>query len=209
MDHSPDHPNERGPASVPEPPEEFRKLVTGRGINTDPEMLQALWIDFYDELKRIARRSLRGGKAIHTISSTVLVHEAYIRLGKTGDVRVRDHDHFLSLSALAMRQALVDYIRGKESGKRRHVKIPFEEESVGAGLSGPRLLELDQALARMEKIDAKMVRVVECRFFADFSVGETAAALGISTRTVDRLWQKARLMLQHILVPEESGPERD
>lgn len=154
----------------------------------------------YAELKMMARRELGRGRP-EGLRTTALVHEAYVRLAEPGSVDWDDRRHFFGIAARAMRQIVVDEARRGRALKRGGGlgtwtldgrEIPIEEQS-GA------VLAIDEALERLERIEGRLVKVVECRFFADLTFDETAAALGVSRRTVERDWAKARGWLRRAL----------
>lgn len=168
----------------------------------------------YDELRRLARRQLRGEDPGHTLNTGALVHEAYLRLVDQTRGEWRDRAHFFAVAATAMRRVLVDHARRHHAAKRGAAARPVGLEAVdalgGAGApDGPAgdahaelLVDLDAALARLAALDARQARVVECRFFAGLTEEETAAALGIGLRTAKRDWAKARSWLFQALHPE-------
>jgi RNA polymerase sigma factor (TIGR02999 family) len=158
----------------------------------------------YDELHRLAHRQLRGEATGHTLSTTALVHEAYLRLAKvsSSDWKDEGRGRFLALAATAMRRILVDEARRRRAVKRgggaRRVTLadltaPTFDERVDV------LLVVDDALASLAKVDARQARVVECRFFGGFTEDETADALGVGLRTVKRDWAKAKAWLHETL----------
>jgi RNA polymerase sigma factor (TIGR02999 family) len=153
----------------------------------------------YDELKRIARHHLRATDAGITLSPTELVHEAYLRLG--GATSFSGRPHFFGAAARAMRQVLVDFARRRRAGKRggdyRRVSLRHAERAIEVQLDD--MLALDAALARLGALDPRLVQVVELRFFAGLSESEIAALLGVTPRTVERDWLKARLFLLDVL----------
>lgn len=156
----------------------------------------------YDELQRIARRQLHRLRPGDTLGTTGLVHEAYVKLVDQDRAGWRDRRHFFSIAARAMRQVLVDYARHKHREKRGGgaAMLPLDEERVAAGGSDEAwLLELHVALERLEELDPRLPRVVECLFFAGFTQKETAEALGVSARTVWQDWQRARAWLHEEL----------
>jgi len=159
----------------------------------DPAAAAALFAATYDELRRLAGR-VRQGRASDTLNTTALVHEAYLKLADGADAESRAH--FLAIAAKAMRHVLVDATRRRHAAKRggdaEHV--PLRETLVGA-LPEADLLGLDEALDRLAAEDERAAAVVECRFFGGLTVEETAAALGISGRTVERTWRAARVRL--------------
>lgn len=167
----------------------------------------------YEELRRLARRQLRGQDAGHTLSTTALVHEAYLRLlgavehpRAEDTARWEDRRHFFAIAATAMRRILVDHARRLRAGKRGAAPARVPIESVDGLHNDDRadfLLALDDALERLAVIDDRQARVVECRFFGGYSEEETAATLGIGLRTAKRDWAKARAWLYAALNPDE------
>src|SRR6266545_1757425 len=171
----------------------LRELSQGR-----PEALGRLMPIVYGELRRIAHGQLRGERSSHTLSTTALVHEAYLKLVNVGQVEWRDRAHFFSMTARLMRHILIDYARTKKRDKRGHdaVHVPLAEAwDVPVSATAEELLALDEALAHLEGYSERQCRVVECRYFASLSLEETAAALGISVATVKRDWAFARAWL--------------
>jgi RNA polymerase sigma factor (TIGR02999 family) len=156
----------------------------------------------YHELLHLARL-VRQGRAGETMSTTVLVHEAYVKLASAGEVRAENRLHFLRLAARAMRQILVDAARAQLSAKRGGKALPvtLDETLLPVSTEATSLLRLDQALQRLSDLDPRAARVVECRYFAGLTVEETASALGIAPRTVKRDWRLARAFL----APELAG----
>lgn len=154
----------------------------------------------YDELHGLAHHVRRGRSA--TLNTTALVHEAYLRLLPSQDYRWEGRSHFMGVAARAMRQVLVRAAERKSTAKRGGGKADVsldESHHKALGGSGPvepeQVLALDEALDRLEAMNPRQARVVECRFFAGLSVEETAAALDISTPTVKRDWRAARAWL--------------
>lgn len=163
----------------------------------DRRALDRLVPQVYDELHRMAHRELarRGGRA--TLRTTGLLHEAYLKLVDSTRVQVDDRAHFFALAATAMRHIVIDHARARRTQKRGG---SWRRVSFDDGLADPEkrfdeALELDDALRRLERFDERLCRVVECRFFGGMTVEETAAALGVAPRTVDRAWQKAKAWL--------------
>lgn len=162
----------------------------------------------YVELQQIARRQLRRLRPGDTLGTTGLVHEAYLKLVDQSRASWRDRKHFFSIAARAMRQILVDYARRKHRDKRggSAVVMPLDEAQVAAPVSDEAwLLGLHEALERLEELDPRLPRVVECLFFAGFTQKETAEALGVSPRTVWQDWQRARAWLHEELGGGDSG----
>jgi RNA polymerase sigma factor (TIGR02999 family) len=150
----------------------------------------------YAELRRVAHRLLRGERAGHTLNTTALVHEAYLRLaGNTADCVNRAR--FFSLAAQAMRRILIDYARKHRSSKRggKLQPVPLDTVNVPAEERAEMLIALDDALTRLASHDERRSRVVECRFFGGLTEEETAEALGVAVSTVKRDWAKAKAWL--------------
>jgi len=149
------------------------------------------------ELRRLARSYLRGERSNHTLQTTALVNEAYLRLVGQQRVEWQDRAHFFGIAAQMMRRILVDHARRKQSQKRGAdaTRVSLNEEIDAGPDAGVDVLALDEALEALGKLDARQARVVELRFFGGLSVEETAAALDISTATVKREWVTARAWL--------------
>jgi RNA polymerase sigma factor (TIGR02999 family) len=166
----------------------------------------------YTELRAIAHRQLRRERDDHTLNTTALVHEAFLRLADKPGVPWQDEAHFFAIAARVMRQVLIDYARHHGALKRADARsrigldlsaaderIVLERESQLADNRADVLIGLDDALTRLAALDERLVRVVECRFFGGLTEEETAAALGITARTVRRDWLKAKAWLQRAL----------
>ena len=150
----------------------------------------------YDELKKIASSYLSREHSQRTIRTSDLVHEAYLRLAVT-DISWQNRAHFFGIAARSMRRILVDYARKKKSGKRggRMTRVSLTESVLVMDEDFSRLLMLDDALKRLEQVDARLCRVVELRYFSGLTVQETAEALSVSTRTVENDWTLAKAWL--------------
>jgi len=155
----------------------------------------------YDDLRRVARSQLRRLRVGETLDTTALVHEAYVRLVDQTHASWQDRGHFLAVSAVAMRQILIDHAREKTRLKRGGGvdKAPLDEAGVAAAADAERLIEIDLALRKLAEQDPRLVRVVECRYFAGLSEQETAEAMGTSLRTAQRDWLKAKAWLREEL----------
>lgn len=164
----------------------------------DEEAIARLFELVYRDLRRIARgqRARVGGP--RAFETTELVHEAYLKLVDAERLPSDSRGHFLAVAARAMRQILVDQARARAAAKRGggEVPLPLEEERVGVGSKGEEILALNEALAALGVRNERLVRVVECRYFAGLTEAETALALSVSTRTVQRDWLKARAWLK-------------
>jgi RNA polymerase sigma factor (TIGR02999 family) len=156
----------------------------------------------YDELRRLARRHLRRGpRGGQTLNTTGLVHEAYLKLAGSPSLRLRDRGHLMAVTACAMRQVIVSRARARLADKRGGGVVPveLEEGQVGLEPAAEWLIDLDRALGDLRDHDARLAQVFECRYFAGLSEEETAEALGISLRTVQRSWMRARAWLREAL----------
>jgi len=151
----------------------------------------------YHELKRIAHNRLRAERGNHSLATTDLVHETYLRLVDQTRVEWRDRAHFFGVASSLMRRVLVDYARKHASAKRggKRQRIPLADADLSVEAEADRLVALDEALTRLAAVDERLCRVVECRFFAGLTEDETAGALGVTARTVQRDWAKAKALL--------------
>lgn len=166
-----------------------------------PAAVDRLMSILYDELRRIARRQLRGERADHTLETTALVHEAYVKLVGLDRVSWQNRAHFLAVASRAMRRVLVDYAVTRRAQKRGGDLRKVSLKGVDPGHAQPveSLVALDTALQRLEQIDARLSRVVECRYFGGMSVEEAAEALHVSPATIKRDWSVARAWLNREL----------
>ena len=152
----------------------------------------------YEELRRIARNHLRRTNRGATLDTTGLVHEAYMKLAGQKGMRVEDRGHFLAIAACAMRQVIISRARARLAAKRGGGEIPvtLDEGRVGADSQAESLLDLDRVLTNLAERDERLARTVECRYFAGLSEEETAQALGVSVRTVQRNWMRAKAWIR-------------
>jgi RNA polymerase sigma factor (TIGR02999 family) len=167
-----------------------------------PDALGRLVPLLYDDLRRVARSQLRRLRIGETLDTTGLVHEAYLRLVDQSRATWEDRGHFLAVSAVAMRQILIDYARERTRQKRGGDRVhePLDEGMAAAvAADAERLLDIDRALQRLAETTPRLARVVECRFFGGLTEQETAEALGLSLRTAQREWLKARAWLRQAL----------
>jgi RNA polymerase sigma factor (TIGR02999 family) len=167
----------------------------------DAEALDRLVPLVYDDLRRVARGQLRRGIRGAVLDTTALVHEAWFKLSAGGDVAWQDRGHFLAVSARAMRQVIVDEARRRNAGKRGggQAGAALDESRLASAGDAFQVLAIDQALDRLAARGPRLARVVECRFFAGLGEEETAEALGVSLRTVQREWTRARAWLREDL----------
>ena len=166
----------------------------------DEEALRALLPLVYSELRRLAHHYVQRQRPDHTLQSTALVHEAYLRLVKQGKGKFQNKAHFFAICAQLMRQILVEYARSQQAAKRnRAQKITFNDALALVKGRSPDLVALDDALNALAKFDFQQSRVVELRFFGGLSIEDTAHVLGISPATVKRDWSTAKAWLHREL----------
>jgi RNA polymerase sigma-70 factor, ECF subfamily len=158
------------------------------------EALDRLMPRVYEELRRIAHHQLGRERRDHTLGTTALVHEAYIRLIDQTRVEWQDRTHFFAVAARLMRRVLVDHARRHRAGKRSggRTRVSLADAALLADERADLLVAVDEALTRLARLDERLGRVVECRFFGGLTEEETAAALGVTARTVRRDWVKAK-----------------
>lgn len=183
--------------SPPNPPmpEVTELLVRWRA--GDAQALDALMSVVYPELRRLAQHYLQRERSDHTLQSTGLVHEAYLRLVGQNAPQWENRAHFFGVAARLMRQILVDYARSHNAAKRGggDCKVALDETIFLPQKVNLDLVQLDDALKELAKLDDRQSRIVELRFFAGLSIGDTAEVLGISPATVEREWASARAWL--------------
>lgn len=167
----------------------------------DPEALRAVLALLYDRMREIAHRQLAREADGHTLETDGLVNEAYLRLLGIERVQWRDRQHLLAMVARTMRRVLIDYADRRRAQKRGDGSVPvvLDDAVVAVERYADELHALDEALDRLEQINPRQSRVVECRFFAGLSVEETAEVLALSPATVKRDWVGARAWLNREL----------
>ncbi len=161
----------------------------------------------YDELHRLAHRYMTREQAGHTLQTTALVHEAYLRLIDANQVQWRDRAHFFAISANLMRRILVEFARSRRSGKRGGDgrRVTLDESAIFPDGRDTDLVALNDALNALAEVDPREAQVIELRFFGGLSVEETAEVLKVSTNTVMREWNHAKVWLLHELKHGEEG----
>jgi RNA polymerase sigma factor (TIGR02999 family) len=193
---------------VTQPPDSPTQLLL-RWRSGDQDALQALIPLVYKELRLAARRCLRGERADHTLQSTELVHEAYLRLAGDRPVSTENKAHFVAVAAKLMRQILVDYARRRAAVKRGpQYKVELGENFDLPQQTNVDLVELDHALTRLSQRDAQQEKIVELRFFGGLTVEETAEALAVSPATVKRDWSMAKAWLTREVGRNSVGKDR-
>lgn len=192
--------------AAPEP-DRIRALLARQAEDEDGALDELVAL-LYDELRQIAHRHLQRQAPGHTIRTTALVHEAYLKLAGSEAGGWRDRAHFMATAARVMRHVLVDHARRRGAEKRggTRVRIPLEEAEVGAApASDLDLMALDAALTELTEHDARLGRLVECRFFGGMTMPEVADALQLSLRTAERHWTRARVYLYRALATSSSA----
>jgi RNA polymerase sigma-70 factor, ECF subfamily len=163
--------------------------------NGDPTAPTKLMPLVYDELRRIARRYMAKERTGHTLQTTALVNEAYLKIAKHRVVQWKDRVHFFALAAQAMRLLLVDHARRRGRVKRSPECLSLDEDALASSDKGVDVLALHDALDRLAAIDPRKSQLVELRYFGGLSVEEIAEALEIAPVTVKREWAKAKAWL--------------
>jgi RNA polymerase sigma factor (TIGR02999 family) len=156
----------------------------------------------YDELRRLSRARLAGSGHHTFLNTTALVHECFLRLEKAGRLELKERDHFLAYAATTMRSIVIDYLRRRHAKRRGGdaVRITLDVgPAAELGASDEEILQVHEALEKLAKVDERLVRVVEMRYFLGLTDAEVAAALGLTDRAVRHNWEKARLLLAEML----------
>jgi RNA polymerase sigma factor (TIGR02999 family) len=170
----------------------------------EPDAMSRLIDAIYPELKRLAHFQLAGERPDHTLNTTAIVHEAYVRLAASRE-GWKDRKHFLRAAATVMRHLLVDHARKRNAAKRGdgRVALTLDESRLASDDDAVAVLALDNAIKDIAAIDPRLEQIIECRYFAGLSVADTAETLDMAVRTVERDWQRARGYLLRALEPEE------
>jgi len=179
------------------PQADVQSLV--RALNDgEPDAGSALFNALYSQLRMLAKARLASGPAM-TLNPTALVHEAFLRIERSGPASLNDGGHFIGIVGRVMRRVVIDHARRRQALKRGAdplmTTMPPDQADPRGGLSADELVALDAALQALELRDEKMSRVVELKYFAGLSVAEIAETLAMSERSVNRLWQGARAWL--------------
>ena len=172
----------------------------------DADALEALMPLVYDELRRLAHHYLRRERSDHTLQSTALVHEAYMRLAGQSPPQWQNRAHFFGIAAHIMRQILVEYARSRDAAKRggSAPRLVLDESMALSQNQDVDLIALDNALQELTELDTQQGRIVELRFFAGLTIEDTSEVLGISPATVKRDWVTARAWLFRAMTGEAS-----
>jgi RNA polymerase sigma factor (TIGR02999 family) len=189
---------------MPSDGHDFTELLRAHASG-DEVALDRLFPMVYDELRRMARGRLRHERADHTLGATELVHEAFFRLVRLDRIDWRGRAHFLAIASHAMRNVLLDHAEHRGAQKRGGGGQPvtLERLEIAGDMPTDEVIALCEALQRLEELEPRQARVVECRYFGGLSLDETADALGVSAATVSRDWTIARAWL-HAQLAERS-----
>jgi len=183
--------------------------LLARWRSGDQAALHALIPVVYKELRHAARRCLQAERRDHTLRSTELVHEVYLRLAGDRPPPIENRSHFVALAAKLMRQILVDYARRRAAAKRGpQYKVALDESFYLPQKENVDVVELDHALGRLSRRDAQQEKIVELRFFGGLTVEETAEALEVSPATVKRDWNMAKAWLTREMGRSSVGKDR-
>ncbi|MEZ5427789.1 MAG: sigma-70 family RNA polymerase sigma factor [Pyrinomonadaceae bacterium] len=184
-------------------------LAWGEG---DKQALDKLMPFVYQELRRLAKNYMLNQPSDHTLQTTALVNEAYLRLVDSSRVRWQNRTHFFAISAQLMRRILVDFARARKTGKRggENQRITFDDALPVSAEKEAGLIELDEALKQLETLDRRQSQIVEMRYFGGMTEEEISKALDISARTVRRDWVAARAWLYRELskTNKENDPRK-
>jgi RNA polymerase sigma factor (TIGR02999 family) len=183
--------------SLPQLPSKTVSKLLANWRAGDDEALRSVIPLVYDELRRVAHHYLQDERPGHTLQSTALVHEVYLRLEKQGAAEFKNREHFLAICAQLMRQILVEYARSRNAAKRDGGLRLTLDDALAFKVQSVDMVALDDALNELAKLDQQQCRIVELRFFGGLSIEETSRALNVSPMTVKRHWATARLWLHH------------
>jgi len=191
---------------MPAPPREITQMLL-KWREGDSAALDQLMPLVYEELRRLAKRYMAGERSGHTLQTTALVNEAYLRLTDHREMRWQNRAHFFAVAAQAMRRILVDHARARDAVKRGGgaPKASLEDAALLAQEKAPELIALDEALRELAAMDPRKGRVVELRYFGGLSVEQTAEVLGVSGVTVMREWSAAKAWLLRAMSKRSVG----
>lgn len=182
-----------------------------RADTADPSAADQLFALLYHELHRVAERNLRRANGVATLGTTTLLHETYLNIAARHDASFPDQARFLGYASRAMRGLVIDYARRSRALKRGHqfeITLAGDDVLHGAGFQQSQELErLGDAVAELATLDPALAQLVDLHFFCGFTFAEIAELRGVSERTVQRDWRKARLLLQHAMMDEAPGAD--
>jgi RNA polymerase sigma factor (TIGR02999 family) len=165
--------------------------------NFEGEATQELFSLLYNDLRRLAHARLQRNEPITLLDTTSLVHETFLRVLKSGRIEVSERPRFLAYAAQVMRSVIVDFVRQRHAERRGgdDPRVPLDAAAEGVPAADEEILRVSEALEELAKVDERLVKIVEMRYFGGFTEEDIALALGVTERTVRRDWQKARLLL--------------
>jgi len=161
------------------------------------EATQELFSLLYHDLRRLAHARLQRNEPITLLDTTSLVHETFLRVLKSGKIALSERSRFMSYAAQTMRSVIVDFVRQRHAGRRGcdDPHVPLDSAAESAASAEDEVLRVSEALDELAKVDERLVKIVEMRYFGGFTEEDIALALGVNERTVRRDWQKARILL--------------
>jgi RNA polymerase sigma factor (TIGR02999 family) len=187
----------RGTCALADPPAELNQLLEAVRAG-DAGAIDEVFTLTYGELRRMAHQRLHRARRVTSLDTTALVHECYLRLVRLGQLQTRDRSHFLAYAARVMRSIVVDFVRQRRAKRRGgdelHVTLGTDIRD-STTVSEEQIVRVDDALQELAALDPRLVQVVEMRYFAGFTVEQIAESRGVTTRTIRRDWEKARLLL--------------
>jgi RNA polymerase sigma factor (TIGR02999 family) len=186
-----------GSCALEDPPAELNQLLEAVRAG-DAGAIDEVFTLTYSELRQMAHQRLHRARRVTSLDTTALVHECYLRLVRLGQLQTRDRSHFLAYAARVMRSIVVDFVRQRlakrRGGDELHVTLGTDIRD-STTVSEEQIVRVDDALQELAALDPRLVQVVEMRYFAGFTVEQIAESRCVTTRTIRRDWQKARLLL--------------
>jgi RNA polymerase sigma factor (TIGR02999 family) len=186
-----------GSCALEDPPAELNQLLEAVRAG-DAGAIDEVFTLTYSELRQMAHQRLHRARRVTSLDTTALVHECYLRLVRLGQLQTRDRSHFLAYAARVMRSIVVDFVRQRlakrRGGDELHVTLGTDIRD-STTVSEEQIVRVDDALQELAALDTRLVQVVEMRYFAGFTVEQIAESRGVTTRTIRRDWEKARLLL--------------
>jgi RNA polymerase sigma factor (TIGR02999 family) len=186
-----------GSCALEDPPAQLNQLLEAVRAG-DAGAIDEVFTLTYSELRQMAHQRLHRARRVTSLDTTALVHECYLRLVRLGQLQTRDRSHFLAYAARVMRSIVVDFVRQRlakrRGGGELHVTLGTDIRD-STTVSEEQIVRVDDALQELAALDPRLVQVVEMRYFAGFTVEQIAESRGVTTRTIRRDWEKARLLL--------------